>query len=317
MRASVIVLSWNGIEYLADCLEAVLSQGYPDLEVIVVDNGSTDGSASFVAERYPQVRLIRNERNLGFAAGNNCGLRVATGDVLVLLNQDTVVQSGWLAALVDAFADETVGVGGAKILYPDGETIQHAGGYFDWPLGLSFHYGCGERDAGQYGKVREVEYVTAAAMAIRRTVLAAVGLLDEGFFPGYFEDLDLCRRARAAGYRVVYAPDAVVIHHESGSFSQTVRGKPFLVFRNRFYFIFKYYSAAQIAEEFVPHQVSRLPGMGRIELRALVLSCVDALLMWPRVARARGLDHAAIGQVIDGLRLLLDRSVLQERQTFG
>lgn len=317
MKASVIVLSWNGRDYLAECLDAVLSQDYPDLEVIVVDNGSTDGSANFTAEHYPQVRLVCNERNLGFAAGSNCGLRAASGDVLVLLNQDTVVQPGWLAALVNAFKDETVGVAGCKILYPDGETIQHAGGYFDWPLGLSFHYGCGEKDVGQYSALREVEYVTAAAMGIRRTALATVGLLDEGFFPGYFEDLDLCRRAHAAGYRVVYTPHAAVVHHESSSFVRTRHGKPHLVFRSRFRFIFKHYGSSQIETEFVPHQLSRLPQMGRIELRALVLSCVDALLTWPEIARARGLDRAATDQVIRGLRLLLDRSTLQERQTFG
>ena len=98
MKASVIVLSWNGMDYLEDCLKAVLSQDYAGFEVIVVDNGSTDGSADLVAERFPQVQLIRNERNLGFAAGNNVGLQAATGDVLILLNQDTVVQPGWLAA---------------------------------------------------------------------------------------------------------------------------------------------------------------------------------------------------------------------------
>jgi GT2 family glycosyltransferase len=317
MKASVIVLSWNGMDYLEACLNAVLSQDYPDFEIIVVDNDSVDGSANFVAERYPQVQLIRNERNLGFAAGNNVGLRAAAGDILVLLNQDTAVQPGWLAALATTLEDETVGIVGCKILYPDGETIQHAGGYLDWPLGLSFHHGCEERDTGQYDQARDVEYVTAAAMGIRRSVLATTGPFDEGFFPGYFEDADLCFRAQAAGYRVVYTPDAVVVHHESGSFERTLHGKPYLVFRSRFRFIFKHYTPAQIAEEFVPHQVSRLPDMGGIELRALVLSCTDGLLMWPAIAHARRLDREATDQVIRGVRLLLDRAVLQERRTFG
>lgn len=317
MKASVIVLSWNGMEYLGDCLDAVLSQDCPDFEVIVVDNGSSDGSADFVGQQYPQVRLIRNARNLGFAGGNNVGLRAATGDVLILLNQDTVVQSGWLEALIEAFDESGTGVVGCKILYPDGKTIQHAGGYFDWPIGLAFHYGCDEEDRGQYEHPREVEYVTAAAMGIRRSVLRKVGYLDETFFPGYFEDLDFCRRVQGAGYRVLYRPEASVIHHESRSFAQTLRSKPYTVFQGRFRFIFKHHTPEQIVGEFILFQLSRLPQMGGIELRALVLSCVDALLMWPSIASRRELDHHLTDWVIQEMRDLMDQAVLQERQTFG
>jgi GT2 family glycosyltransferase len=317
MKASVIVLSWNGMEYLADCLDAVLSQDYCDFEVIVVDNGSADGSPDFVGQHYPQVRLIRNARNLGFSGGNNVGLRAATGDVLILLNQDTVVQSGWLEALVEGFQESEVGVAGCKILYPDGRTIQHAGGYFDWPIGLAFHYGCDEEDRGQYEHLREVEYVTAAAMGVRRSVLRDVGYLDEAFFPGYFEDLDFCRRVQAAGYRVLYLPQASLIHHESRSFAQTLRSKPYAVFRGRFRFIFKHYAPEQTVHEFIPFQLSRLPQMGGVELRALVLSCTDALLMWPSIASRRQLDHQVIDWVIREMRDLMDQAVLQERQTFG
>jgi GT2 family glycosyltransferase len=317
MNASVIVLSWNGMAYLADCLDAVLSQEYPDFEVIVVDNASIDGSADFVEEQYPGLRLIRNDRNLGFAGGNNVGLQAATGDVLVLLNQDTVVQSGWLEALMEAFSEREVGVAGCKLLYPDGQIIQHAGGYFDWPIGLAYHYGCDEEDQGQYDQSRVVEYVTAAAMGIRRTVLEDVGYLDEDFFPGYFEDLDFCRRVQEAGYRVLYLPRATVIHYQSRSFSRTLRGKPYLVFRGRFRFIFKHYAPEQILDEFIPLQLSRLPQMGGIELRALVLSCADALLMWPSVASRRGLKREVTERVISEMRDLMDQGILQERQTFG
>lgn len=222
MKASVIVLAWNGLQYLPACLDALVAQDYADFETIVVDNGSTDGSADFVAEHYPQVRLIRNEHNLGFAAGNNVGLRAATGDVLVMLNQDTVVQPGWLAALVGALEDEAVGVAGCKILYPDGETIQHAGGWIEWPLGLAHHYGQGEQDTGQWSVHRAVEYVTGAAMAFRRDVLERVGFLDEEFWPGYFEDADFCLRVRKAGYEIWYTPEAILTHVESASHTSQV-----------------------------------------------------------------------------------------------
>lgn len=218
MKASIIIPVWNGHEYLRDCLDALLAQDYSDFEIISVDNASSDGSADFVAENYSQVCLIRNKRNLGFAGGCNVGLRAAQGDVLVLLNQDTVVQSGWLKALVGALDDPGVGVAGCKILYPDGKTVQHAGGWIEWPLGLAYHYGKGENDTGQWDNPRTVEYVTGAAMAFRRDVLERVGLLDEDFWPGYFEDTDFCSRVRKAGYEVWYTPDAVVLHRETTSF---------------------------------------------------------------------------------------------------
>jgi GT2 family glycosyltransferase len=316
MRTSVIVLSWNGMAYLEDCLDAVVEQSYPDLQIVVVDNASNDGSASFVERRYPEVRLIRNDRNLGFAAGNNVGLRAADGELLVLLNQDAVVQPHWLGELADSFADAKVGVAGCKILRPDGRTIEHAGGYFTWPLGLAFHHGDGETDQGQYDELRKVEYVTAAAMAIRRSTLQHVGLLDEGFYPGYFEDLDYCRRARESGYDVVCVPGARVVHEGSSSFSRTVQGKPYAVFRGRFRYILKHYDPAAIAEQFVPFQLSRLPQMGGHELRALTLGCTDAQMMWPSIVGARQLDDDAFDRVARALRELADSAVLQERETF-
>lgn len=218
MKASIIIPVWNGRAYLRDCLDALLAQNYTDFEIIAVDNASSDDSADFVAEKYPQVRLIRNGRNLGFAGGCNVGLRAAQGDVLVLLNQDTIVQPGWLKALVGALDDPGVGVAGCKILYPDGETVQHAGGWIEWPLGLAYHYGKGENDTGQWNNSRTVEYVTGAAMAFRRDVLERVGPLDEDFWPGYFEDTDFCFRVREAGYEVWYTSNAVVLHRETTSF---------------------------------------------------------------------------------------------------
>jgi GT2 family glycosyltransferase len=217
MKASVIILAWNGRQYLPACLDALVAQDDTDFETIVVDNGSTDDSADFVAQHYPQVQLIRNEHNLGFAAGNNVGLRAATGDVLMLLNQDTVTQPGWLQALKQALQEPGTGVAGCKILYPDGETIQHAGGWIEWPLGLAHHYGQREQDTGQWDTPRPVEYVTGAAMAFRRDVLEKVGFLDEEFWPGYFEDADFCLRACKAGYEIRYVPEATLIHLESAS----------------------------------------------------------------------------------------------------
>lgn len=260
MKASVIILSWNGIEYLSDCLNAVLSQDYTAFEVIVVDNGSTDGSAELVAEQFPQVHLIRNANNLGFAAGNNVGLRAACGDVLALLNQDTVVQPGWLGALVQTLlADPDVGIAGGKALYPDG-TLQHAGGQVG-ARGASRHYGYRQQDARRFDEARDVDFVTGATLALTRQVYEAVGALDEGFTPAYFEDVDWCYRVRRAGFRVVYVPQAVLVHRESSVGADESHEGLFLFQRNRLRFVLKHWSLQRLVDEFVPAETAWLEGL--------------------------------------------------------
>ena len=215
-NASIIILTWQGMPYITACLDAVYAQTYARFDVIVVDNASTDGTADFVAAHYPQAQLIRNTRNAGFAAGSNVGIRVAQGDVIVLLNQDTVVEREWLAAIMQAMQQPGVGIVGCKCLYPDGR-IQHAGGYLARPSAQPQHYGCGEVDHGQYDESRDVEFVTGAALAISRAALYTIGELDADLSPAYFEDTDWCFRARAAGYAVRYEPTARLTHHDGGS----------------------------------------------------------------------------------------------------
>ena len=260
MKASVIVLSWNGMGDLRECLDAVRSQEFIDFEIIVVDNGSTDGSADFVASHYPDVRLIRNERNLGFAAGNNQGLRVGTGDVLVLLNQDTAVQAGWLKALVKAVvSDPSCGIAGGKALYPDGR-IQHAGGYVD-ERGCGSHYGYRQRDEGQFEQVQDVDYVTGATLAISREAFEVIGGLDEGFGRAYYEDVDWCYRAKGAGFRVVYTPHAVLVHKESSAAADLSHEGVYYFHRNRLRFVLKHWSTECLVEEFLPAERSWLKGL--------------------------------------------------------
>ena len=203
-RATVIILVWNGRDYLEACLDAVLAQDYASFGVMVVDNGSTDGSPRLVADNFPEAELLTNDRNLGFAAGNNVGLQVLAGmpcetstDFAVLLNQDTVVHHGWLASLARTFAGTRVGIAGCKLLYPDG-TIQHAGGYLYGPRGETGHRGRHDKAegtttpvAGPPDGLTDIEFVTGAALAISREALATIGPLDEGFWPAYYEDVDL------------------------------------------------------------------------------------------------------------------------------
>ena len=311
MKASVIVLSWNGMGDLRECLDAVRSQDFIDFEIIVVDNGSTDGSADFVASHYPDVRLIRNERNLGFAAGNNQGLRVGTGDALVLLNQDTAVQAGWLKALVKAVvSDPTCGIAGGKALYPDGR-IQHAGGYVD-ERGCGSHYGYRQRDEGQFEQVQDVDYVTGATLAISREAFEVIGRLDEGFGRAYYEDVDWCYRAKGAGFRVVYTPHAVLVHKESSAAADLSHEGMYYFHRNRLRFVLKHWSTECLVEEFLPAERSWLKGLdaGSGSLIAAMhhaylyhLLHLDDLIGWRMSALGtQGDDADALAKVLVDLR---------------
>lgn len=247
MRVSVVIVTWNGRDYIGPCLDALVRQREtPSFEIVVVDNGSTDGTPDLVAARTPAPRLIRSERNLGFPAGNNLGIRAAGGQIVVLLNQDTVVDPGWLAALTRGMAESPgTGIAGCRIRFPDGR-LQHAGGRLARPEATPFHLGHGETERGQYGEATEAEFVTGAAMALRREMLDEIGLLDEGFFL-YYEDTDLCYRARAAGYGVRYLPDATLVHHESASGQRESERYYRRIHTSRWRFMLKHFDLERVA----------------------------------------------------------------------
>ena len=314
MKASVIIPVWNGREHLPACLDAVLAQDDPGFEVIAVDNGSRDGSGEFVVENYPSVRLIRNERNLGFAGGCNVGLRAAEGEVLILLNQDVIVRSGWLSALMDGLKEPQVGIVGSKLLEPDGRTLSHAGGYLEWPLGLGLHVGVGETDRGQYDTARDVEYVTGASLAFHRSVLDEVGLLDERFYPAFYEDVDFCWRARQSAWRVRYEPRAVALHDEASSTRHHWASRHYYHYRNRLLFILKHFSSPQIVQEFVPAEKRRVLQLPSDELRAGRVALTEVLSMWSVAAsdlvKAEDEDVGR-EEVLEGLRALREQIVGQ------
>lgn len=246
-RASIIVVSWNGEAYLGECLDSLWTEVGPDDEVIVVDNASTDGSVGLVRQRYPQVRLIQNDRNLGFAGGMNVGLRAAHGDLLLSVNQDVEVHQGWVEALLETLARPGVGIAGCKLFYPDG-AIQHAGGIVHWPRAVVDHHGYRRPDDGQWDRLRPVDYVTGAAWGFRRAVVEQIGLLDEGYWPGYYEEVDYCFRARRAGWQVVYTPAATGVHHESVSLGKSSVTYQRAFNRGRLRFVVKSYAVGQVED---------------------------------------------------------------------
>jgi GT2 family glycosyltransferase len=236
---SVVIVNWNVCALLRRCLASVLKQsGHPankgtDLEIIVVDNASTDGSVEMLRAEFPQVTLIANSANRGFTGGNNQGLEAAQGRYVLLLNPDTQVLGDAFATLIGYLeAQPDVGLVGPQLLYPDG-SVQSSRRRFPtlatlffestWleslaPPSLLEHYHVRDQPDNA---VLDVDWVVGAAMLARREAIQQVGGLDERFFM-YSEELDWCRRIKAAGWRVVYHPRAQITHYEGKSSEQAV-----------------------------------------------------------------------------------------------
>lgn len=216
----IIIVNWNRRELLAECLHSIEGHtSYPNFRVVVVDNGSTDGSLELVRKNHPRVEVIQNKVNVGFAKANNQAIKLSLkrgANYIFLLNNDTkIVQGDWLTKMIWAFeANQSAGIMGCKLVYPDGR-IQHAGGIIT-VRGISA-YGWGEFDDGTYAQMKDVDYITGAAFMVKREIVEKIGLFDEQFSPVYCEETDYCVRARMAGYRMVYNPAVTIVHYHKGT----------------------------------------------------------------------------------------------------
>jgi len=221
---SIIVLNYNGIKYINNCLESVLLSEYENFELIIVDNNSTDKSVEFVEDTFKDARLnvIRNDTNMGFAAGNNIGVQNAKGKYVALLNIDTIVDRMWLTEIILLLeSDVTIGVAQPKLLSLDDRSIfDSAGDYLDY-FGLPICRGGSwfERDTGQYDTIQEIFSARGAALVTRKEIISAIGLFDNDYFLD-FEDLDFCWRVKLYGKRVVFVPSSIVYHKGAGISSQ-------------------------------------------------------------------------------------------------
>ena len=297
---SIVVVSWNTRELLLDALGTVLPLPVSG-EVLVVDNASEDGSAEAVEGRFPSVRLLRNETNLGFAGGVNVGLRAALGRYVLLLNSDTRVLSDALAQLLAyAEAHPRAGIIGPRVLNEDG-TLQESRFRFPSLLNLllaaSYLYQLfpssprwnRERLAGlDPDQPAAVDAVSGCCFLMRKDLLEKIGLLDEAFFM-YAEETDLCWRARRAGYEVHYAPVGEIVHLGGGS-SRLARRRNFLEFRR------------SILRFFAKHH-----GRGQAELaRVLLIAFLVLRLPYWALGAVRGRDEAReqMANYVAGIRFL-------------
>jgi GT2 family glycosyltransferase len=206
------VLNYNGLSYIDDTFQALAKVDYPRdrMEVIMVDNGSSDGSVKHVKEKFPSVKVLELDDNYGFAEGNNRGLPMAKGDYVVFLNNDTEVDRSWLAELVDvASSDKRIGICGSKIKNFSGKEFRNfAGEGYLSALGVP-------RFATGTESPKPCFYVSGCSLLIKRKVIDELGYCFDNRYFAYFEDIDLCWRARILGYKVVYVPGSVVDHKKA------------------------------------------------------------------------------------------------------
>ncbi|VAV85792.1 Glycosyltransferase [hydrothermal vent metagenome] len=252
---SIVIANWNGKALLKPCLESIFVQNHPTailpqtrFEIIIVDNGSTDGSVAFIEKTHPELRLIKNPQNLGFAKANNQGILASKGEFILTLNNDTVLDKNFLAALMGAAADSEphVGMWATKILSLSDKTIiDSVGGLLLYPDGLARGRGRLERDNSQYDALRKILLPSACAALYRKKMLDEVGLFDEDFF-AYCEDTDLGLRARLLGWDAVNVPGAVCFHSYSATGGDYSTFKAYHVERNRAYVLIKNFPLSRI-----------------------------------------------------------------------
>lgn len=235
-RAWVVILNWNGRDYIRDCLRSALTQTYPDYRVAVIDNASTDGSPDIVREEFPEATLIVLAQNLHFARGTNAGIRVALRDpsceFVVPLNNDTRVEPEWLATLVRAADRSQIGSVAAKLLLLDRPNVLNSAGLSITRDGAAVDRGWLQEDEGQFDRDVDVFGPSAGAALYRREALETVGLFDEDFV-AYLEDVDLAWRIRLAGFHGRFAPNAIVYHKHSASSTPNSPWKTYISERNR------------------------------------------------------------------------------------
>ena len=237
---SVIVLNYNAGELLLNCIESIKKSAYKNLEIIVVDNISTDKSQKICKEKYPDIKLIQNDENFGYCEGNNIGIREAEGDYIIILNPDTIVESNWIEALISAYNKFGEGLYQPKHLSLNEKTVYMSAGNMLNIFGFGYAREKGNKDENQFNEIEEIGYASGTCLFTSSAVLKKVGLFDPFIFL-YHDDLDLGWRASQLGIKSYYVPTSLIYHAESYSLKWNAE-KFYWLERNRKYCILTHYS---------------------------------------------------------------------------
>lgn len=292
-KVFIIILNWNNYKDTAECLESLAKIRYPNYEIILVDNGSSDGSADALEKEFPRVTLLRNPVNAGFAGGNNIGIKQALmsgADYVLLLNNDTTVSGDFLDVLIDFGQDhESVGILGPKVFcYGDPQQIWSMGGYFRRGKGSMNTIGHNRPDSARFQKAVEVDYVPGCAILIKKYVFEKIGLLDEDYF-FFAEESDFCLRAKKDGFQVFVVPASHIRHKTSQALGHTY--SPVYVYfrsRNRLLLVYKNFSLPYFLYSllfhvcvYLPHTTAKILATRRRTIRSLLFlgfGLVDVLV---------------------------------------
>ena len=272
-RVTLIILSWNALDLIKQCLPSVVATDYPNLEIIFADNASTDDSCAWIAAQYPTVRILRHAENYLFCKGNNKAIRAATGKYVVLLNNDIETPAGWLRPLVEAAErDASFGALQPKVLqYDRRDRFGYggaAGGFLD-RLGYAFTrghiLGTKEQDHGQYDDACDLDYAGGCALLLRQSALAQAGLLDERF-QMHMEEIDLCWRLRRHGFRIGFVPHSRVFHVRGDTGFNYEPWRLYFNIRNSLWMLYKNVPRAH----FLPVLAQRMAIEGALAARLLL-----------------------------------------------
>jgi GT2 family glycosyltransferase len=316
-RLAVVVVNWNGSDMLADCLQSLRNQTLPRLKVVVVDNGSTDGSQKMVREQFQEMTLLALDHNLGFAGGNNRGIASCDTEFIALLNNDAIADPLWAECLLAGASAPDVGIAASRVLIAaEPKYLDSAG---DCMTVIGAPYKRGHRDlSDKYGSQTQVFGASGCAMLLRRKMLEEIGGFDEDFFLIY-EDSDLCFRARLRGWRCVFVPEAIVYHKLNSSIGTLSRVHVYYGQRN-FEFVYLKNMPSPLFWKYLPLRVLNLAlaclyFAWRGQLMSFLKGKGDALSCLRRMLTKRRAIQAKRTVSVKELDSLLDRNWLRPRLT--
>jgi len=250
---SIVIPHWNNVDVLSECLESISNTNFENFETIVVDNASTDNSVASVRSNYPNVKLIENDKNYGYAGGCNIGAEAASGDFLIFLNNDTVQEKDWISNLIKTInSDDKIAAVQPKILnYYDRNVFDYAGGsgghmdIYCFPFARGRIFSFQENDEGQYNNKEKCFWSSGTCFMVRRELFQKSGGFDESFF-AHMEEIDLCWRLYAMGFEVWVEPDSVVYHKNALTLPMYSHKKYYLNHRNSLLMLLGNYSIKNI-----------------------------------------------------------------------
>ncbi|MBI3379363.1 glycosyltransferase family 2 protein [Candidatus Gottesmanbacteria bacterium] len=237
-KLGIVILNWNNKKEILQCLESIKRSGHME-SVVIVDNGSEDRSLKKIRNQNPEVRIIENKKNLGFAEGNNIGIRYLLGkgtQYILILNPDTEIEKDTIPNLLKVMEeDKSIGITGPKI-FSSNNKIWSAGGVLEQNRYSGGLIGLGESNKSKYDEMKEVDFISGTAMMVKREVFEKCGLFNPDYFI-YYEDVELNLRAKKSGYKLVFIPTSTITHHESSSMGKNSPAQEYYMARNHLFFV--------------------------------------------------------------------------------